>query len=77
MLEVFKKLTESGWVVKLAEFKQILEFCKIDFANTHHREHNKSLKKFVEKFAEEIGIESKNEMAQLIGVERRPGDPLY
>lgn len=77
MLEVFKKLTESGWIVKLPEFKQILEFCQIDFVNTPHREHNKLLKKFVEQFAQEIGIEAKNEIEQLIGIERRPGDPLY
>ena len=29
ILEVFKKLTESGWVVKRAEFKQILDFVGI------------------------------------------------
>ena len=26
VLEVFKKLTESGWIVRRAEFKQILDF---------------------------------------------------
>jgi hypothetical protein len=29
LLEVFKKLTESGWIVKLEEFKQILGFVEI------------------------------------------------
>lgn len=57
ILEVFKKLTESGWIVKLAEFKQILDFVGIDFVNTDIREQNKDLKNFIRKFAEEIGIQ--------------------
>lgn len=30
ILEVFKKLTESGWLVKKVEFSQILDFVGID-----------------------------------------------
>jgi hypothetical protein len=43
---VFKKLTESGWLVKLAEFKQILEFVGVDLINSEQR-NDKVLKKFV------------------------------
>lgn len=43
--------------MKLAEFKQILDFVGIDFVNTDIREQNKDLKNFIRKFAEEIGIQ--------------------
>ena len=71
LLEVFKKLTESGWIIKLNEFKQILQFVGVDFVRTPYRHHNKELKMFVQRFAEEIGIESKPELEQLIGPEKK------
>ena len=66
VLEVFKKLTESGWIVKLPEFLQILDFVGIDFVRTSPRDHNQELRKFIKKFAEEIGIRS-NDMHKIIG----------
>ncbi len=30
ILEVFKKLTESGWIVNKAVIKQIIEFCNVE-----------------------------------------------
>jgi hypothetical protein len=55
VLEVFKKLTESGWIVKLPEFKQILDFVGIDFLRSP-RAQDSHLKRFLWQFAEEIGI---------------------
>lgn len=66
VLEVFKKLTESGWIVKLPEFIQILDFVGIDFVRTSPRDHNQEVRKFIKKFAEEIGIHS-NDMHKIIG----------
>lgn len=68
ILEVFKKLTESGWLVKLAEFRQILEFVGVDFINNAVQKNDKVLKNFVQRFCEEIGI-SNDDIVFIIGRE--------
>jgi hypothetical protein len=53
VLEVFKKLTESGWIVKKTEFKQIMDFVGI---GANDFEENKQLQNYIKQFSREIGL---------------------
>jgi len=53
VLEVFKKLTESGWIVRCTEFKQILDFVGISAADF---DENTQLTKYIKVFARELGL---------------------
>jgi len=48
VLEVFKKLTESGWIVRKAEFKQILDFVGISVEDF---EASEQLSKYIKLFS--------------------------
>jgi hypothetical protein len=52
MLEVFKKLTESGWIVKGPEFKQIIDFVEITVSQLVQ---DPSLKDFIAEFMKHLG----------------------
>lgn len=52
ILEVYKKLTESGWIVKESEIKQTLQFLDI---NREDVESDKQLSTFILKLLEVIG----------------------
>lgn len=53
VLEVFKKLTESGWIVRKAEFKQILDFVGISVEDF---EASEQLSKYIKMFSKQIGL---------------------
>ena len=48
-LEVFHTLIQSGWIVTLTEFKQILEFIDVSEVTVDFR-------KFLDKFCDELGF---------------------
>jgi hypothetical protein len=64
-LEVFKKLTECGWVVNLPEFRQIIEYLGIRGAELHL---NLQLSEYFMAFLAKIGVETKGKtISDLLG----------
>ena len=58
MLEVFKKLTESGWIVQGSEVRQIIQFIGISTAMV---EGNRHLRHFLSEWLHALGLKQEIE----------------
>jgi hypothetical protein len=53
MLEVLKKIVESGWIISTPEMKQVIEFLGVDSGIFKE---NQSNRHFLEKTLDEFGL---------------------